>query len=188
MHSPLDSITHILGICSTHPYTGARVSSIYARTHVPMPRRLPSKSSAVFCCLCIYVQSSKKKVKPPKKKKKKKKLAERTERITVLVPCVVVVPMFRALIMIASVDAHGRVAKYMYSACYSSICLIFSTSQNAATAFVFKHKKSIDITDFSWTNTIRYRFWWSKAGGIRIPKNWNYALKLKIDTPKINWG
>ena len=36
------------------------------------------------------------------------KLAERTERITV--PCVVVVPMFRALIMIASVDHHGRVA------------------------------------------------------------------------------
>ena len=47
MHSPLDSITHILGIC-THTYTGARVSSTYARTHVPMPRRLLRKPTAVF--------------------------------------------------------------------------------------------------------------------------------------------
>ena len=47
MHSPLDSITHILGIC-THPYTGAPVSSTYARTHVPMPRRLLSKPTAAF--------------------------------------------------------------------------------------------------------------------------------------------
>ena len=57
MHSPLDSITHILGIC-THPYTGARVSSIYARTHVPMPRRLLSKSSAAFLCLSLPVFGS----------------------------------------------------------------------------------------------------------------------------------
>ena len=47
MHSPLDSITHILGIC-THTYTGARVSSTYARTHVPMPRRLLRKPTALF--------------------------------------------------------------------------------------------------------------------------------------------
>ena len=47
MHSPLDSITHILGIC-THTYTGAHVSSTYARTHVLMPRRLLRKPTAVF--------------------------------------------------------------------------------------------------------------------------------------------
>ena len=40
------------------------------------------------------------------------KLAERTERTHSTLRChdVVVVPMFRALIMIASVDRHGRVA------------------------------------------------------------------------------
>ena len=27
-----------------------------------------------------------------------------------------------------------------------------------------------------------------KPAGYATPKNWNYALKLKIDTPKINWG
>ena len=36
-----------LGVC-THPYTGARVSSTYARTHVPTPRRFLSKPSAAF--------------------------------------------------------------------------------------------------------------------------------------------
>ena len=44
-----------------------------------------------------------------------------------------------------------------YSACPSSTCLIFSTSQNAATAFVFKHNKNIDVTDLSWQKTICYR-------------------------------
>ena len=36
-----------LGVC-THPYTGARVSSTYARTHVPTTRRFLSKPSAAF--------------------------------------------------------------------------------------------------------------------------------------------
>ena len=55
MHSPLDSVTHILGIC-THPYTGAHVSSTYARTHVPVPRRFLSKPNQLLlmsissCC------------------------------------------------------------------------------------------------------------------------------------------
>ena len=57
MHSPLDSSTHILGICM-HPYSGARVSSLYASTHVPMPRRLLSKSSAAFLCLSLPVFGS----------------------------------------------------------------------------------------------------------------------------------
>ena len=34
----------------------------------------------------------------------------------------------------------------------------FSTSQNAATAFAFKHKKTIDVTDLFWPKTICYRF------------------------------
>ena len=49
-------------------------------------------------------------------------------------------------------------------------------------------KKTIDVTDLSWPKTIRFRLEWSKAGRIRAPSNWNYALKLKIDTKKINWG
>ena len=60
------------------------------------------------------------------------------------------------------------------SACHSFICLIFSTSQNAATAFVFKHKKTIDVTDLSWPKTMRHRFQWPKAG--YAPQNWNHAL------------
>ena len=46
----------------THPYTGARVSSTYARTHVPTPSRFLSKPSAAFYVylflllfLCIYM-------------------------------------------------------------------------------------------------------------------------------------
>ena len=42
-----------LGVC-THPYTGARVSSTYARTHVPTPRRFLSKPSAAFY---VYLSS-----------------------------------------------------------------------------------------------------------------------------------
>ena len=57
-----------LGVC-THPYTGARVSSTYARTHVPTSRRFVSKPSAafyvylfllLFLCLffCMYLLNS----------------------------------------------------------------------------------------------------------------------------------
>ena len=35
------------GVCM-HPYTGARVSNTYARTHVPTPRRFLSKPCAAF--------------------------------------------------------------------------------------------------------------------------------------------
>ena len=83
------------------------------------------------------------------------KLAERTR--TERTHAAVVVPMFSALIMFASVDRHGRVA--IRSEILSMpFVLIFSTSQNVATAFVLKHKKTIDVTDLSWPKTIRYRF------------------------------
>ena len=49
---------------------------------------------------------------------------------------------------------HERV----YCACLPSICLIFSTCKYAATAFNFKHKKTINVTDLSWPKTFRYRF------------------------------
>ena len=73
----------------------------------------------------------------------------------------VVVPMFRALIMIASVHRHGRPGGFkerVYCACLPSICLIFSTCKYAATAFNFKHKRTINVTDLSWPKTFRYRF------------------------------
>ena len=90
------------------------------------------------------------------------KLAERTERThsTLRGHVPVVVPMFRALIAITSVDHLGSVAlrSEIHAARHSSICLIFSTSQNVATAFIFKHKTTIDVSDLSWPKTIRYRF------------------------------
>ena len=46
----------------------------------------------------------------------------------------------------------------VYCACLPSICLIFSTCKYAATAFNFKHKKTINVTDLSWPKTFRYRF------------------------------
>ena len=58
---------------------------------------------------------------------------------------------------------------------------LFWLLKNAATAFVFKHKKTIDATDISWPKTVRYC---SKVGMIRTSKNWNYTLKLKTDTQK----
>ena len=63
------------------------------------------------------------------------KLAERSERTqsTLRGHAAVVVTRFRALIMITSVDRHRRAA---------SICLIFSTPQIAATAFVFNETQN----------------------------------------------
>ena len=46
----------------------------------------------------------------------------------------------------------------VYCACLPSICLIFSTCKYAATAFNFKHKKTINVTDLPWSKTFRYRF------------------------------
>ena len=91
-----------LGVC-THPYTGARVSSTYARTHVPTPRRFLSNPSAAFsmcfllyvlrralsndnetrgfcccCCCCNFCMHGQKK---KKKKKKKKKGEGRLKRL-----------------------------------------------------------------------------------------------------------
>ena len=89
------------------------------------------------------------------------KLAERTERThsTLRGHAAVVVPMLCALIMIALVDRHGRVALRSEILSMQFFHLFdFSTSQNAATAFVFKHKKTIDVTDLSWPRTIRCRF------------------------------
>ena len=91
------------------------------------------------------------------------KLAERTERTHTTLRCyaAVVVPIFRALVMhrFVSVDRYGSAA--LRSEILSMpffLFLIFSTSQNAATAFVFKLKKTIDVTDLSWPKTNRYRF------------------------------
>ena len=59
---------------------------------------------------------------------------------------------------IALVDRHGRVALRSEILCMPFFHLFdFSTSQNAA-AFIFKHKKIIDVTDLFWPKTIRYRF------------------------------
>ena len=89
------------------------------------------------------------------------KLAERTERTrsTLRGHAAVEVPMFRALIMIASVDCLGSVALRSEILCTPFFHLFdFSTSQNVATAFVFKHKKTIDVSDLSLPKTIRFRF------------------------------
>ena len=53
---------------------------------------------------------------------------------------------------------QGGFKERVYCACLPSICLIFSTSKYAATAFNFKHKKTINVTDLSWPKTFRYRF------------------------------
>ena len=44
---------------------------------------------------------------------------------------------------------QGGFKERVYCACLPSICLIFSTCKYAATAFNFKHKKTINVTDFS---------------------------------------
>ena len=57
--------------------------------------------------------------------------------------------MFHALIMIASVDRHGRVALRSVILGMPFFHLFdFLTSQNAAAAFVFKNRKTIDVTTF----------------------------------------
>ena len=53
---------------------------------------------------------------------------------------------------------QGGFKEGVYCAFLPSICLIFSTSKYAATAFNFKHKKTINVTDLSWPKTFRYRF------------------------------
>ena len=53
---------------------------------------------------------------------------------------------------------QGGFKERVYCACLPSICLIFSTCKYAATAFNFKHKKTINVTDLSWPKTFRYRF------------------------------
>ena len=52
---------------------------------------------------------------------------------------------------------QGGFKERVYCACLPSICLIFSTCKYAATAFNFKHKKTINVTDLSWPKTFRYR-------------------------------
>ena len=44
---------------------------------------------------------------------------------------------------------QGGFKERVYCACLPSICLIFSTCKYAATAFNFKHKKTINVTDLS---------------------------------------
>ena len=53
---------------------------------------------------------------------------------------------------------QGGFKERVYCACLRSICLIFLTCKYAATAFNFKHKKTINVTDLSWPKTFRYRF------------------------------
>ena len=53
---------------------------------------------------------------------------------------------------------QGGFKERVYCACFPSICLIFSTCKYAATAFNFKHKKTINVTDLSWPKIFRYRF------------------------------
>ena len=89
------------------------------------------------------------------------KLAERTERThsTLRGHVAVVVPMFRALIVITSVDRLGSVALRSEILCLPFFHLFdFFDISNVATAFIFKHKKTIDVSDLSWPKTIRYRF------------------------------
>ena len=80
------------------------------------------------------------------------KLAERRSVLTV--PCVV---SCRRSADVPRAD-HDRVGsspwqggfkERVYCACLPSICLIFSTCKYAATAFNFKHKKTINVTDLS---------------------------------------
>ena len=52
---------------------------------------------------------------------------------------------------------QGGFKERVYCACLPFICLIFSTCKYAATAFNFKHKKTINVTDLSWPKTFRYR-------------------------------
>ena len=101
------------------------------------------------------------------------KLAERTERThsTLRGNAAVVVPMLHTLIMIASVDRHGRVALRSEIHGIPFIHLFdFSTSQNAATAFVFKHKKTIDVTDLSWPKQFVTTFNDPKPAGYAPPR------------------
>ena len=44
---------------------------------------------------------------------------------------------------------QGGFKERVYCACLPSICLIFSTCKYKATAFNFKHKKTINVTDLS---------------------------------------
>ena len=53
---------------------------------------------------------------------------------------------------------QGGFKERVYYACLPSICLIFSTCKYAATAFNFKHKKTIIVTDLSWPKTFRSCF------------------------------
>ena len=53
---------------------------------------------------------------------------------------------------------QGGFKERVYCASLPSICLIFSTCKYAATAFNFKHKKTINVTDLSWPKIFRYRF------------------------------
>ena len=56
---------------------------------------------------------------------------------------------------VASSPWQGDFKERIYCACLPSICLIFSTCKYAATAFNFKHKKTINVTDLSWPKTFR---------------------------------
>ena len=60
--------------------------------------------------------------------------------------------------MIASVDRHGRVALRSEILGMPFFHLFNFFDQNAATAFAFKHKKTIDVTDLSWPKTNRLRY------------------------------
>ena len=80
---------------------------------------------------------------------------------------------------VGSSPLQGGFKERVHCACLPSICLIFSTCKYAATAFNFKHKKTINVTDLSWPKTFGYRFSWSKASRIRYPKTETTPLNSK---------
>ena len=119
------------------------------------------------------------------------KLAQRTEHThsILLGHAAVVVPMFRALIMIASVDRHGRVAlrSEILSMPIFHLFDFFDISKCSHCFRLQAQKKHWCDRPFLAKNN-SFPPWMIQSRRIRAPSNWNYALKLKIDTQKINWG
>ena len=87
----------------------------------------------------------------------------------------VVVPMFRALIMIARVDPHGSVALRSEILCMPFFHLFdFFDLSKCSHRFRLQAQKTIDVTDLSWPKTIPYPL-------LNDPKPAGYApQKLKL--------
>ena len=102
-------------------------------------------------------------------------------------------PMFRALIMImiVSVDRLGSVALRSEILCMPFFHLfdIFDISKCSHCFLRFSStKRPLMCPTFLGQKQFVTAFNDPKPAGYAPRQNWNYALKLKIDTPKINWG